>query len=439
MKNHIHAFRLSTLSAAMLMAFGPACAQEAEIKRLITPESSISLGVGQWSDNRPQLGIYDGMRDGKAYGLVDIDLVKRDDATGTWFILNGQNLGLDTRELKAEWLRQGDIGVSMEYSRLTRDNPLTFSTGLQGIGTTTQLISGAGGSALPMREVSLGTTRDLMQLGFFKNVLPNLDLKISFKNEKKEGTRHWGLGSAALFMVEPIDSTTRQLEATLAYAGERFQISGGYYGSWYNNEHSLVLGRVNGVADAAPGGNPASPTSLSLPLDNQAHQFFLNSGYAFTPTTRGTLKLSYGKATQDEQLPVAFNVVPLAGSPSNLNGRVDTTLIEAGLTSRPLPKLSLLANLRYHDVKDKTPVAEYVTGGYNTPHSFTKKSGRLEANYRLPEGMSLIGGVETNSQDRSVPTLGTLYVPFRISLDETTYRLQLRRSLSETVMARLPT
>lgn len=433
MKNHIHAFRLSALSAAMLMAFGPAGAQEAEIKRLITPESTISLGVGQWSDDRPQLGIYDGMRDGKAYGLVDIDLVKRDDATGTWFILNGQNLGLDTRELKAEWLRQGDIGVSMEYSRLTRDNPLTFSTGLQGIGTTNQLISGAGGDALPMREVRLGTTRDLTQLGLFKNVLPNLDLKISFKNEKKEGTRHWGLGSDALFMVEPIDSTTRQLEATLAYAGERFQISGGYYGSWYNNEHSLVLGRVNGVADSAPGGNPASPTSLSLPLDNQAHQFFLNSGYAFTPTTRGTLKLSYGKATQDEQLPVAFNVIPLAGSPTSLNGRIDTTLVEAGLTSRPLPKLSLLANLRYHDVKDKTPVAQYVTGGYNTPHSFTKKSGRLEANYRLPEGMSLIGGVETSSQDRSVPTLGTLYVPFRISMDETTYRLQLRRSLSETI------
>ena len=210
-------------------------------------------------------------------------------------------------------------------------------------------------------------------------------------------------------------------------------MSGGYYGSWYRNEHSLVLGRVNGVADSAAAANPASPTSLSLPLDNQAHQLFMNGGYAFTPTTRGTFKLSYGKATQNEQLPVAFNVLPLAGSPTSLNGRIDTTLVEAGLTSRPLPKLSLVANLRYHDLNDKTPVAQYVSGAYNTPHSFTKKSGKLEANYRLPQQFNVIGGVEINNQDRSVPTVGTLWVPFRVKLDETTYRVQLRRSLSDTL------
>lgn len=439
-------FKMTALAAALAATYGTALAAAdddekaalaavaAEVSRLTTPESSISVGIGNWSGDRHQQGIYDGMREGKAYGLLDMTLVKRDNATGTWFSLEGRNLGLDTPELSAEWLRQGDIGVSLDYSRIQRDHPLTFMTGLQGIDTASQLISGtAGANTLPSREVSLGTTRDLTQLGFYKNIMPKLDFKVSFKNEKKEGTRHWGLGSAALFLVEPIDSTTQQLEATLAYAGEKLQMSGGYYGSWYRNEHSLVLGRVNGVADSAAAANPASPTSLSLPLDNQAHQLFLNGGYAFTPTTRGTFKLSYGKATQNEQLPVAFNVLPLAGSPTSLNGRIDTTLMEAGLTSRPLPKLSLVANLRYHDLNDKTPVAQYVTGGYNTPHSFTKKSGKLEANYRLPQQFNVIGGIEINSQDRSVPTLGTLYVPFRVKLEETTYRLQLRRSLSDTL------
>lgn len=438
-------FRMTALAAALAATYGMAQAADddekaiqaavaTKVSQLTTPESSISVGIGNWSGDRHQQGIYDGMRDGKTYGLLDLTLVKRDNATGTWFSLEGRNLGLETPELSAEWLRQGDIGVSLVYSRIQRNNPLTFTTGLQGIGTSSQLISGTvGANTLPSREVSLGTTRDLTQLGLYKNLMPNLDFKVSFKNEKKEGTRHWGLGSDALFMVEPIDSTTQQLEATLAYAGEKLQISGGYYGSWYRNEHSLVLGRVNGVADSAAAANPASPTSLSLPLDNQAHQLFLNSGYAFTPTTRGTFKLSYGKATQNEQLPVAFNVIPLAGSPTNLNGRIDTTLVEVGLTSRPLPKLSLVANLRYHDLNDKTPVAQYVTGGYNTPHSFTKKSGKLEANYRLPQQFNIIGGVEINNQDRSVPTLGTLYVPFRVKLEETTYRLQLRRSLSDTL------
>jgi len=434
-------FRMTALAAALAASYGTALAAAdddekaalaavaAEVSRLTTPESSISVGIGNWSGNRHQQGIYDGMRDGKTYGLLDLTLVKRDNTTGTWLSLDGRNLGLETPELSAEWLRQGDIGVSLDYSRIQRDNPLTFTTGLQGIGTTTQVLSGAGGNFLPSREVSLGTTRELAQLGLYKNIMPNLDFKVSFKNETKEGTRQWGLGSNAYFMVEPIDSTTRQLEMTLNYVGERLQMSGGYYGSWYSNANTQVSGYTNGLA-------ASTTTTLSLPLGNQAHQLFLNSGYAFTPTTRGTFKLSYGKATQDENLPIDPYNAPLAGSPSRLDGRIDTTLAEVGLTSRPLPKLSLIANLRYHDVSDKTPIAQFITitsPAYNTPHSYTKKSGKLEANYRLPQQFNVIGGVEINNQDRSVPTLGTLFVPYRVKLDETTYRVQLRRSLSDTI------
>lgn len=440
MRNKIEKqFSMTALAVALAASYGTAWADSQssildDVARRTTPDSWVSVGVGNWSGNRHQQGIYDGMRDGKAYGLLDLNFVKRDNATGTWLTLSGQNLGLESREFSAEWLRQGDVGVSFDYSRTQRDNPLTFTTGLQGIGTTNQVISGtAPANTLPRREISLGTTRDLIQLGLYKNIMPNLDLRVSFKNEKKEGTRQWGLGSAPLFMVEPIDSTTRQLDIVLDYAGERLQMSGGYLASFYDNAHSLVLGRVNGVANSAAGPNPASPTSLALPLDNQAHQLFLNGGYSFTPTTRGTFKLSYGKALQDETLPVAFNVIPRAGSPSRLDGRIDTTQAEIGVTSRPLPKLSLVAKLAYHQSKDKTPVAQYVDGGYNTPHSYIKRSGKLEANYRLPERFTLIGGVEVNQQNRSVPIIGTLYVPFRTKLDETTYRLQLRRSLSDTL------
>lgn len=427
-------FRITALAAALTTCYGTALATDddekaalaavaAEVSRLTTPESSISVGIGNWTGDRHQQGIYDGMREGKAYGLLDITLVKRDNATGTWLSLEGRNLGLDTPELSAEWLRQGDIGVTLDYSRIQRDNPLTFITNLQGIGSTFQTVNG---TAVPVstRNVSLGTTRDLTQLGFYKNLMPKLDFKISFKNEKKEGARQWGQGNSALFLTEPIDSTTQQLEATLAYAGEKLQMSGGYYGSWYNNANTVVLGSVAGTV-----------TPLTLPLSNQAHQLFLNSGYAFTPTTRGTFKLSYGKAIQDENLPIfAAPNAPLAGSPSQLDGRIDTTLAEVGITSRPLPKLSLVANLRYHDVSDKTPVALFISPGtYTTPHSYTKKSGKLEANYRLPQNFSLIGGLEINNQDRSVPTVGAILAPYRTKLDETTYRLQLRRSLSDTI------
>lgn len=427
-------FRLTTISAALALAFGSAWADSVtseEVKELIRPDSSISAGVGIWGGDRHQLGIYDGMRKDKAYGFLDLDLVKRDEATGTWLTLMGRNLGQDTRELKGEWLRQGDIGVSLGYSRLTRDHPLTFITGLQGIGTSTQRLSGAAGvNNLPDQEVTIGTTRDLVELGFYKSFSKTIELTVNLKNEEKSGARHWGLGSAAYFLTEPIDSTTRQFEAILNYTGDQLQLSGGYNASWYQNANTVASGTENGGAT----------TALSLPLGNQAHQMFVNGGYAFTPSTRGTFKVSYSKATQDEALPIA-NWTIAAGMPGSLSGRVDTRVVEFGLTSRPLPKLSLTANLRYNDVKDKTPVRRFTSlaNGFYTPHSFTTKTGKLEGTYRLPDGYSLTAGVDRKDQSRSVPTMGDLaavtnvVAPFRQSIDETTYRLQLRRALSDTV------
>lgn len=430
--------RISVIACASAWATG-AAAQDASVEELAQPESSVSAGIGGWSSDRRKLGIYDGMRQDKAYGLLDFDYVKRDDATGTWTTFSGSNLGLDTREFRAEWLRQGDVGASLEYSRTPRDNPIVFSTGLQGIGTTFQTISGAGGSALPLRDVELGTTRDATSFGLYKRLQRNLELKVNFRNEEKNGERHWGLGSAAYFLTEPIDSTTRLLDVTLDYGGDRLQLSGGYSGSWYDNANSLVWGLVNGAAQPGTTQSP-NPTPLTLPLDNQAHQFYLNGGYSFTPTTRGSFKVSYGRATQDEQLPTWDLAAPndrFASAPSHLDGRIDTTLVEGTVTAQPMPRLSVVGSLRYHDAKDKTPLAQFVGPPapaptvFNTPHSIKTKSGRLEATYRLPQNWSVAGGVEYREQERSVPSAGTLFVPFRPEIDETTWRLRLRRAMSD--------
>lgn len=439
-------FRLTALSTALMAVFGSALADDAEVNELIKPDSSVSVGIGNWSGERHQQGIYDGMRDKGAYGLLDADVVKRDDATGAWLKLKASNLGLDNREIRGEYLRQGDIGVSLEYNRTSRDNPNTINTRLQGIGTTT-LTPSTVALASPLREVKLGTDRDLLSVGFYKNVMPGLDFNLSFKNEEKKGTRAWGRGQQPEFAVEPINSTTRQLEGTLSYTTKEFQLSGGYYGSWYDNKNSLVAMTNAGLAPSN-----TNTTYLSLPLDNQAHQFFLNGGYTFSPTTRGTFKLSYTHATQNDHLPTQdIAGLSLAGSPSNLNGEINTTLVQLGLTSRPIKDLSLVANLRYHDVHDATPVNRYVQTNAacasgqcvdNTPLSYKTITGKLEGTYRLPDGYSLTAGLEERRQDRDIPVSnangvgGTdtqRVVPMRTKLDETTYRLELRRSLSETV------
>ena len=437
------AFRLTALSLALT---GAAQAQEdPAIAELTRPESEVSFGLGYWSKDRPRLGTYDGMNQEGAYGLLDASIRRRDNDTGTWLLLDARNLGLDTREMRAEWLRQGSVGASIEYSRIVRDEPYTVFTAVQGIGTTTQRVPTP--SATTRGELHLGTVRDAWSAGFYKHLWAGTDFRVTFKNEDKQGDRLWGRGGAAEFAAEPIDSNTRQLEAVLSYAGKQFQVQGGYNGSWYTNNNSLV-----DTANINAAGTLTSPFFLSLPLDNQAHQFFVNGGYSLTERTRASFKVAYTRATQDEQIPVGTGVAVFSGAPTHLNGQLDNTLLQAGLTSRATSAFSWLASLRYYDSNEKTPQVRVIqtaavcgTCVDNTPLRFETLTGKLEGTYRMAHGLSLLGGLEHAKQERDVP-FGNAnaagldaqrYVPWRAEIDETTYRAELRRSLAETVNGRV--
>lgn len=427
----------AALLAAALAGPGAALGQDEDLAALTRPESFVSVGAGYWTKDRPRWGAYDGMNEDGAYGLLDARFANREDTTGTWFILDIRNLALESRELRADWQRQGDVGVFIEYSRIPRENPLTFLTAVQGIGTAVQRVPTP--SATALGEVHLGTVRDRTGLGFFKSLGGGLGFRVHLQNEDKSGTRNWGRGGAPEFAVEPIDSNTRQLEAVLSYNSRTWQLQGGYYGSWYTNDIRLVDTALT---------SGASPFFLSQPLDNQAHQLFVNGGYSFSPSTRASFKLAYTRATQDEAIPVGAGVATFAGAPTHLDGRIDTTLVQLGLNSRIGPAFSWLASLRNYESDEKTPQARIVqpAGGCgtcvdNTPLKFETLAGKLEGTYRMSSNLSLTGGLEQSSQDRRIP-FGNLnvsgvdnqrYVPWRAEVDETTWRVQLRRSLADTL------
>jgi MtrB/PioB family decaheme-associated outer membrane protein len=318
-------------------------------------------------------------------------------------------------------------------------------TSVQGIGTTTQRVPTP--SATTLGEINLGTVREAFGAGFSKIIGGGYDLRISARSEDKTGDRLWGRGGAAEFAAEPIDSNIRQLEAVLAYTGKAFQVQGGYYGSWYTNHNAMV-----DTANISPAGVTSNPFFLSLPLDNQAHQAFLNGGYNISDSTRATFKAAYTRVTQDEQIPVGPGVPVFAGAPTHLDGRLDNTLLQAGLVSRMSSSFSWLANARYYASDEKTPQVRVIqtaatcpTCVDNTPLTFKTLTGKLEGTYRMAYGLSLIGGLEHAKQDRNVP-FGNLnaagldaqrYVPFRADLDETTLRIEARRSLAETLNGRI--
>lgn len=409
-------------AAVALAGHGSANAEEAdEVTRLIRPDNEILFGAGHVSEDNKRFGQYTGLTDEGGVGLLDVRINNRDDDTGTWLKLFGRNLGLESRELRFDHERQGDWGYFVEFNQIPRYTPYTVNTGLAGIGSANQTVNAI--TAGTGSDQDLKTRRDVVAVGFDKLFAQNFDVKLRFRSEEKTGSRLFGHGAFGNvnFLAEPIDSTTRQWEATLGYTSDNLQLSGGYYGSAYTNNDMLLSVAGSAVA-----------TEVTLPPSNEAHQLHLAGGYNFTTTTRGTFKLAYGRALQDE----GFVIAPTLNTRSSLDGRVDTTLAQLGLTARPAPKLSLLASLRYEDRDDKTPVEQYIaagttTTGFNVPRSLTSTFGKLEASYRLPEGFRLTGGLDLEKRKRNYPDRRS--VGYRSETDETTYRLELRRSLSETV------
>jgi MtrB/PioB family decaheme-associated outer membrane protein len=423
-------FPRSLIASALLAAFGPAVAADGddEMAQLTKPQSEMSVGVGYVNNDNQRFGQYTGLTDEDAYLLFDANIARRDDATGTWLRFTGRNVGFDNRLLRFEHERQGNWGYFIEFNQIPRFDPYTVNTGLQGIGTTTvtpvAIAPGAG------TNYEFKTDRDRISVGFRKALARGLGLQVQLSNEEKEGLRRWGQGTFGTwrFLAEPIDQTTRQLDATLTYSTEKLQLSGGYYGTSFVNHNQLL---TVGGATLFPGSN-----LMALPPDNQSHQLHLAGGYNFTQATRATFKLAQGRITQDE----VFPTTPVAGAPSNLDGRIDTTLAEAGLTTRLTSALSLRASLGYENRDDKTPVFRYfpsqntvgaTNDGTNETRDIETTRGKVDATYRLPMAFNLTGGLEYVEKKRNSPPVRS--VDFREKTDETSYKAELRRSIGETL------
>ena len=474
MKNckQIPGFTQTAVALAVLAAFGPARAQD--IGELTAPGNSISVGVGAASGDekdRARFGMFNGLRKQDYHGLFGFSYLDRDAASGRWFTVEGRNLGLDNREASFSYRRLGDLKLWGEYSELVRHDPRTINTGLVGAGTTTPTVVGLAtpGSG---SELNLELKRKSVSLNAEKWFGGALQLEANFKNEEKTGARFWGTafsctatsvvgcantnaagtisGNAFFMLPEPVNSTIRQLDLKLNWSRGPLKLSGGYYGSFYTNANGSMTptipntGLVNILGNPATGGlDPILRTVLGYPValwpDNQAHQLHLAGNYTITPKTKLNFKYAYTHATQDED----FLSMGLAGAPagrSNLGGVLDMTKAQVGFSSHPLDKLHLHGDLKYEEKDNKTPVALYNAYGTrpftNTVGSPKKLDGKLEASYRLPANYSVTGGVFYEHEDfgQFTPTSNVAGITgIRQELEETGYRLELRKSMSETL------
>jgi len=444
-------FQRTVLALAVCAAFAPVQAQ-AEDEATSAAQTTISVGLGAVDGSNADRALfrqYNGLRDQSAVGMLDINYSLRKPETSSWVQFTGSNLLGDTRELGLVWKNPGSWKFTADYGELVHYDPNTINTGLLGASSTTpQVVVVPQGTGA---DLELKTKRTSLGLGFTKIISPRLQFAVDLKTENKEGARLFGigqicsplitgscntaLGSGVLMLPEPINANHSQVEARLSYALEKLRFSVGYYGSFYRNNNAVLQPNLGGFASTtAPELN-----SLALAPDNQAHQLDLSGNYDFTGTTHGSFKLGYAQATQNADFAGAGLVGP-AGV-ANLGAQVNTTLAKIGITSRPIPKLSLLADLRYEDKEDQTPLANYNIVGVNVPAvlatnrdlSNKKLKGKLQASWQFTSDYRGTLGADYESIDRGVFTATSAvsgFIPLRQETTETGVRAELRRRLT---------
>jgi len=168
--------------------------------------------------------------------------------------------------------------------------------GMGGAGTTTPTLNllAAPGTG---QALNLELKRKSITLGGDKWLTDTLQVEVNFKNEDKDGGRQFGRGfacsaqwqaagvctgttqSALLFLVEPVNSNIKQLDAKLNWRSGKLRLSGGYYGSFYTNSNGTLTPTVPGTVVDMNGTRQAIDAGLrnylSTPMalwpDNQSH------------------------------------------------------------------------------------------------------------------------------------------------------------------------
>ncbi|MEO8654526.1 MAG: MtrB/PioB family decaheme-associated outer membrane protein [Ramlibacter sp.] len=456
--------RLSLLALALLSAFGSVQAQVAPAY-----EASASIGIGVFSGDGADRSIfnqYNGLRPGaNGTGLGGADYYRRDDEKGTSTQFRAIDEINGPRELGFQWKRQGDWKFSADYREIVRRDPNTPNTGVSGGGTTTPLASPLLGGPGTGNDYDLKTKRQGLGFGFSKVLTRQWQFDVSLNSENKEGSRLFGIGmacpsavapgcrpstgteagSAMLMLPEPIDSNHSQAEARFTFSGEQLSLSAGYYGSFYRNMNGSMTPSVPGslynplgaLLPLSTGLQPILNQPVALPPDNQAHQLDLSGTYAFTRATQMNFKLGYSRAFQQDSFASAGFTAGPAGV-SDLGGKLSTSLAQVGITSRPMPKLSLVANLRYEHRDDSTPLNLYNVEGTSTytnrRYPLTTVKGKAEVAYQFnSDYRGLLGfGLKNVDRDAFTPSSAIAGVTaLRQKTDENSVRAELRKRMAE--------
>ena len=376
--------------------------------------NEIELGLGYVSDDAYKFGRYNGMQTEGAFVVGDIK-AREFDEDGRFWSVRGTHLGLESRYLRLEGGVQGSHTFFLEYDELPNYKNNTVQTPFLGIGSDNlTLPSGFDINTnldANLNSFELETRRKRAKVGAMFVPKQHWQFDIDFSHENKEGVDATGAAigngksqsvrfTTTSLLPEPIDQDTDIVNATLRYAGDSGQVDLKYHMSLFDNNNDSLTWQ-----DPF---NPVATGSMSLAPDNEFHQLSLTGAYTLPYKSRLTGLISAGRMTQNQDF-LPYTVGGSLPDTSSLNGEVWLTTAQLKLTSRPVNKLRLNAELRYNERDNQTPVNSYdyivldsFAGGsvQNRPYSYKNNRIKLDANYRFNAITSLRGGYKYDDMKR---------------------------------------
>jgi MtrB/PioB family decaheme-associated outer membrane protein len=440
MKTNMNRFpvRLSVAavhSAILAMAMVSAAqAQDATVADLTQPRSTVEIGAmyvnptnsenrnnvvpnSNGSNTSYKFGEYNGLQKQGTTAILNFDLRgggSYDSEDATRYRITGTNLGLETRNLSADFGKQGSFRINLGYDELLRNRSDSYqtpylgeggnnfvlpsnwikpivpqtagtattntstSTNLRGLDPTAGTASGlANGIVVPptaatlntltgiraadladFHNVNLYTKRSATSAGATVEIDNHWSLKASIKRENKTGYKPLSVVTSqvseyATTLADPISQTTDQYNVSLNYRDAKSFFSAEYYGSVFTNDIKSVT--WNDISD------PTKTATIASAPSNQFHQLNLTGGYTISPVTKFVWNASTARNTQDEAFVTAGqnNQFPLGLPGTSLQGVVVTTAFNAKLTSKATQDLGLMASYKYENRDNQTPVNTY--------------------------------------------------------------------------------
>jgi len=405
----------ASLILAALLPAGAACAAEAgkeadtAVTDLTQPVSTVEVGVGNVNKDSAKFGEYNGLNKKGPFLILNFDAyggAYGSDTDPTRWRVTGNDIGLDTRSLAAEYSEQGRFRVNLGFDQIERNRSDTYQTPysgnggnftlpanwlpprvpqvnatginfrsfLPGTGLANALVNGASvaptaaqiaqvnniiAADVPAFHLSeLHTRRERYEGGVTYNFTPQWELKASFRHEDKTGAKPMSTVSSqvsefAATLADPINQTTEQYNMSLQYTGDKGYLVAAYNGSLFKNHiNSLTWQDVNDLTKSA---------TMSSAPDNQYHQLSLTGGWKFSPLTKLVVSGAYARSTQNEAFVTAAqnNQLPLGVPTPSLDGLVISKIFNAKLTSRPFKALGLTAAYKFDERDNRTPVNTY--------------------------------------------------------------------------------